>query len=226
MAKRKNKGKSWGVFFITMGFIVFQLLNIFFSMAYSEAFYVAFTGKSTINTNVNFEGMPEPGSVALFFPLYTLMRTFGYKVCHWLGYHADAELDSTLVPPTPFEGGMAFVIPVFEKKTVRYQQKFNQRSRFFQIVFYLGFALYTWAICYFGMQISYFIFKQKPYMPGIIPFFVTAMALMGLEWSLTRLYYKKFPKLFKLDVLMIEHGQPVLGHFTANQKVQMKMKHH
>lgn len=91
MAKRKNKGKSWGVFFITMGFIVLQLLNIFFSMAYSEAFYVAFTGKSTINTNVNFEGMPEPGSVALFFPLYTLMRTFGYKVCHWLGYHADAE---------------------------------------------------------------------------------------------------------------------------------------
>lgn len=63
-------------------------------------------------------------------------------------------------------------------------------------------------------------------MPGIIPFFVTAMALMGLEWSLTRFYYKAFPKLFKLDVLMIEHGQPVLGHFTANQKVQMKMKHH
>ena len=29
MAKRKNKGKSWGVFFITMGFIVLQLLNIF-----------------------------------------------------------------------------------------------------------------------------------------------------------------------------------------------------
>jgi hypothetical protein len=40
---------------------------------------------------------------------------------------------------------------------------------------------------------------------------ITIVVMMFAEWKLTQLYYKVFPKVFKLDVIMTEHSQPVVG---------------
>lgn len=222
MAKKKTAGHDFKGL-VNLLFIVFQLANIFFSMAFAEGFYILFRG-STINYAVNSAGLPEPGSVALFFPLYLLMRGLAYKICHWLGYHANANLDDTLVPPNLFGDGIAFIIPIFEKTTLAYRERYKQRRKIYQTIFYLTFVILTWCICDFTMQFCYFIFKQIQWIPPLIPFVTTAMLVMFLEWQGTTQYYKFFPWLFKLDVILVEHGQPIVGYLTPNQRMQQKMK--
>lgn len=192
---------------INLIFIILQLMNVFFSLALSE------TGEMV-------DGMPSPGAIALFFPFYLFFRGFNYKICRWLGYHAEADLAEGVVEPTLYNSGTAFVLPEFRKSTKHYKQKYNQRSRLFQSAFYVGFVFLTWATCYVGLTFMYFFIKMIPFhtefIDGIIASIVV-LVMMGVEWLVTQIYYIYYPDIFKLDVLMVEHGQPVFGYLKNDQ---------
>ena len=83
----------------------------------------------------------------------------------------------------------------------------------FQTIFYLGFVAWTWAVCYYGVKICYSIteFIGITNSSSAASMGITIVVMMFAEWKLTQLYYKVFPKVFKLDVIMTEHSQPVVG---------------
>lgn len=204
MAKKKHDFKG----LINLFFMITQLMNIFFSLALSEGFYEGAVGTSTVGA------MPTPGSIAIFFPFYLCWRGLAYKICHWLGYHAQAEMEEIAAAPTYYRRGFYLALPEFAKNTAAYKKVYGQRNRFFQPVFYLGFIVISWAICYYVLKFCYFFIllmqPQSELLEEILAVILVFIVMIS-EHVLTRLYYQLFPKLFHLKVILVEHGQPIFG---------------
>lgn len=78
----------------------------------------------------------------------------------------------------------------------------------------------TWGTCYLGLTVIYFFIRVIPFHTDLIDTIIASivvLVMMGLEWFITQMYYIYYPDIFKLDVLMVEHGQPVFGHLQNNQ---------
>lgn len=207
MSQKSHQGHDFKYLFNLL-FALSQLVNIFFSLAFAEGFSEVLGMASETDY-----GNPTAGPVALFFPVYLLWRGFNYKIIHWFGYHAKADLNYQYVPPTLLGGGLAIVLPDFRKMSPKYKARYQQRSKLFQTIFYLGFVAWTWAVCYYGVKICYAIteFIGITNSSSAASMGITIVVMMFAEWKLTQLYYKVFPKFFKLDVIMTEHSQPVVG---------------
>ncbi|MBP2623140.1 hypothetical protein [Streptococcus oricebi] len=154
-----------------------------------------------------------------FFPVasYLIMRELLYKLFHLAGYHAQPELREY-----SNHKGSVF-LPAFEKHTKAYLEIYSRRNKILQALYLLGQILwgsfFLWLMIIIVAIIVYIFppFNIKILEETYHKFIIVALFLLVFHlmlfcfFKLKKLYLGLFIKLFKADILLYEHGQPIFA---------------
>ncbi|WP_203626101.1 hypothetical protein [Lacticaseibacillus mingshuiensis] len=143
----------------------------------------------------------NPAMVSTFLLFYLTGRTLNYGLIHLLGYHAAAALDDI--------GGSAssrpsVSLPDFQRSSTHFKHIYHQRAKGHQLLYQTGFILMESGVTWATTALFNHFF---PAGSARIWVWLGCWLIVLIAWTIG--YETYFPKVFRLNVLMTEHGQPV-----------------
>lgn len=178
-----------------------QILNFFWSLAAASGL----DGAGSLSN-----GAFDPWWPVIFLGNYLFFRTVNYGICHLLGYHA--------LPTIELLGGginnSALYLPTFVRQTPSYRYQYQRRARGFQLLFETLFILLVPAVTGGLLWIT----NLLPGGDNQVKLFIQVLLVLGGGFYAAKAYYRLFPKLFHLNVILVEHGQPIFAHRSGGDE--------
>lgn len=193
-----HSGAIWCLWFIL------QLINLFWAVVYANA--------SAGNLDWRY-GLISPWWPFQFLLNYLFFRTINYWLCRLLGYHASsASLLTVLGHQRGNAQSSSLRWPQFIRTTADYNRLYQTRAGGLQFLFQLSLIILLPTYTYWGFRLSLFL----PGLANTSKLVVQLVLVAVVGYFLTQGYYRVFQRVFNLQTILIEHGQPIFAHQLTN----------
>lgn len=186
-----------------------QVLNFFWSLGMAEAF----AGNGSLAN-----GAIDPLWPVVFLLNYLFFRTINYGICHLLGYHAEAKVDEIKVYNREDFTTRSLFLPTIIRSTTAYRRKYQARAKMMQLIFETGFIL----LIPFMTGAVIWLTNWVPGGDNTIRLLCQFLLVLTAGYFGAKGYYWLFPRVFNLNTLFIEHGQPIFAHKRVGIDLPLK----
>lgn len=163
-------------------------------------------------------GAIDPLWPVVFLLNYLFFRTINYGICHLLGYHAEAKVDEIKVYNREDFTTRSLFLPTIIRSTTAYRRKYQVRAKMMQLIFETGFIL----LIPFMTGAVIWLTNWVPGGDNTIRLLCQFLLVLTAGYCGAKGYYWLFPRVFNLNTLFIEHGQPIFAHKRAGIDLPLK----
>lgn len=150
-----------------------------------------------------------------------------YGLCHLLGFYALSEKHDFRLYNYKWHSYSHYYLPTFWQGNDEFLELYQQRSVLYQWLFQFSFALLHALVSYFfylplaGDQalfraIGIYLVQGRLYFYLALPFFLSFILSGYSHLFFYRRYYQWFADSFNLQILTLEHDQPIYGEMEPN----------
>lgn len=163
-------------------------------------------------------GAIDPLWPVVFLLNYLFFRTINYGICHLLGYHAEAKVDEIKVYNREDFTTRSLFLPTIIRSTTAYRRKYQARAKMMQLIFETGFIL----LIPFMTGAVIWLTNWVPGGDNTIRLLCQFLLVLTAGYFGAKGYYWLFPRVFNLNTLFIEHGQPIFAHKRVGIDLPLK----